>query len=397
MLPVGGKTHSSVRGCCGDAAEQAHTWQLDEECTLMRITAAVLRACDAPYRIEDVELRDPGPGEVRVRIVAVGMCHTDVLPRVSGFLASPPIITGHEASGVVDAVGETVTDLIASDHVVISFDSCRVCANCQSGHPAYCESFVTRNLTGVGVEGSGAVRDTAGMPIASRWFGQSSFASHAIAAARNIVKVDPTIPLELLGPLGCGVLTGAGSILVALGVDKGSSVAVFGAGSVGLSAVMAARVAGAATIVAVDRNRDRLQLAGELGATHTFDANAPDLESELTRVTGGGPRYALDTTGVPSVIQTAVRVLRPTGICGLVAAKQGDVVLDPNILAFGRTVTGILEGDAIPAVLIPQLIQLWRQGRFPFDKLITTFPLQDINEAERASIDGAVVKPVLIV
>ncbi|WP_232066526.1 zinc-binding dehydrogenase [Mycobacterium parmense] len=205
------------------------------------------------------------------------------------------------------------------------------------GHPAYCESFVIRNLTGVGVEGSGTVRDAAGTPIASRWFGQSSFASHVIAAARNVVKVDPTIPLELLGPLGCGVLTGAGSILVALGVDRGDSVVVFGAGSVGLSAVMAAHVAGAATVVAVDRNRARLQPAAELGATHTFDANAPDLESQLIKVTGGGPRYALDTTGVPSVIETAIRVLLPSGTCGLVGAKQGDVVLDPNTLAFGRT------------------------------------------------------------
>src|ERR1700730_1871700 len=254
----------------------------------MWITAAVLRACDAPYRIEDVQLRDPGPGEVRVRVVAVGMCHTDVLPRMSGFPASPPIITGHEASGILDAVGETVTDLVAGDHVVISFDSCRACSNCQSGHPAYCESFVIGNLTGVGVEGSGTVRDAAGMPIASRWFGQSSFASYVIAAARNVVKVDPTIPLHMLGPLGCGVLTGAGSILVALGVDHGDSVVVFGAGSVGLSAVLGARAAGAATIVAVDRNHARLQLAAELGATHTFAASVPDLESQLTKVTGGG-------------------------------------------------------------------------------------------------------------
>lgn len=362
----------------------------------MWIKAAVLRSADLPYRIEDVELRAPGPGEVRLRIAATGMCHTDLLPRTASFIASPPIVTGHEASGVVDEIGDAVTDMATGDHVVASFDSCRRCTNCGSGHPAYCESFVARNLTGVGIGATGAVRDSDGVPIASRWFGQSSFATHAIVAARNIVRVDPTIPLELLGPLGCGVLTGAGSILVALGVECGASVVVFGTGSVGLSAVMAARAAGATTIAAVDTNPVRLELARELGATQSVDGNAPDLTAQLEELVAGGFQYALDTTGVPAVIQTAIRSLRPTGTCGLVGAQQGDLMLGPVDLAFGRNVKGILEGDVLPEVLIPRLIELWRQGRFPFDRLITRYPLDKINEAERASIRGEVIKPVLI-
>lgn len=362
----------------------------------MRIKAAVLRKADGPYRLEDVELADPGPGEVRVRIVSAGMCHTDLLPRVPDFMAAPPIITGHEGAGVVEALGDGVGDLALGDHVVLSFDSCRSCANCVSGHPAYCDTFFPRNLTGLDLSGGSAVRDVDGQPVASRWFGQSSFATHSLVAARNVVKVDPSLPLELLGPLGCGIQTGAGSILVALGVEAGSSVVVFGAGGVGLSAVMAARVAGAAVIVAVDLNPGRLELARELGATHTFDGGRDDLLEQVQQATGGGAHYSLDTTGVPAVIQTAVQALRPTGTCGLVGVQQGDLVLDPTVLAVGRNLMGILEGDAVPQVLIPRLIELWQQGRFPFDKLIKTFPLDEINEAEQATLKGEVVKPVLL-
>jgi aryl-alcohol dehydrogenase len=362
----------------------------------MQIKAAVLRAADALYQIENVELGDPGPGEVRVRIVGAGLCHTDLLPRVPDFMAGPPIITGHEGSGVVEAVGAGVRDLAPGDHVVLSFDSCRVCANCLSGHPAYCDTFFPRNLTGIGVADTSPVHDADGEPIASRWFGQSSFATHSLVAARNAIKVDPALPLALLGPLGCGIQTGAASVFVALGVTAGTSIIVFGTGGVGLSAVMAAKVAGAATIVAVDLNPARLELARELGATHTVDGALPDLLERLQQVTVGGAQYSLDTTGVPAVINIAVHALRPTGTCGLVGVQQGDIVLDPFALAVGRNIMGILEGDAVPQVLIPRLIALWQQGRFPFDKLIKTFSLDEINEAEQASLKGEVVKPVLV-
>ncbi|MEW9556514.1 NAD(P)-dependent alcohol dehydrogenase [Nonomuraea sp. NPDC050783] len=361
----------------------------------MRIKAAVLRGHDAPFRIEEVELSDPGSGEVRVRIAGAGICHTDVLPRVPGYPARLPIILGHEGSGVVEEVGPHVTGLQEGDHVVLSYDSCRRCDTCLAGHPAYCDTFFPRNLTGGGVEGTSPVRDGGAEPIAARWFGQSSFATHALVAARNVVKVGEDLPLSLLGPLGCGIQTGAGTVLHALGVAAGSSLIVFGTGAVGLSAVMAARVAGASTIVAVDVNPVRLELARELGATHAFDGADDGLPARLREVTGGA-HHTIDTTGLPAVIATAVTALRPTGTCGLVGAPQGDVVLDARTLMAGRNVRGICEGDAVPHLLVPALLRLWQQGRFPFDRLIRTFPLDRVNEAERAAAAGEVVKPVLV-
>lgn len=363
----------------------------------MKIRAAVLRGHDKPYDIESLDLADPGPGEVQVRIVGVGMCHTDILPRVPDLMAGLPIIAGHEGSGVVEALGAGVKSLAVGDHVVLSFDACRQCANCCAGQPSYCLTFLERNLSGVGDGGPSPVTDSGGDPVAARWFGQSSFATHANVAAANVVKVDPALPLELLGPLACGVQTGAGAILEALDVRAGTSVVVFGSGAVGLSAVMAAKVAAASTIIAVDLNPTRLELARRFGATHSLDGtNLAAVHQSITDLTGAGAQYALDTTGVPAVIQTAIATLRPTGVCGLVGVQQGDLVLDPMALAAGRTVTGILEGGVIPQGFIPKLISLWRQGLFPFDALIQTYPLDRINDAEAGSLSGAVVKPVLL-
>jgi aryl-alcohol dehydrogenase len=361
----------------------------------MDITAAVLRAGDGPHTLEQVHLADPGPGEVLVRIVGAGMCHTDVLPRAEGSFSPPPIIGGHEGAGIVEAIGDGVTTVAVGDHVVLSFDSCGECTPCRTGRPAYCDTFIIRNLTGRRVDGSTAVTDAAGAEVASRWFGQSSFATHALTTARNTVVVDPSLPLELLGPLGCGIQTGAGSVLVAMDVQPGSSIVVFGAGAVGLAAIMAARVAEAAVIIAVDLHPHRLALAAELGATHTIDGAADDLLLQIVALTGGGAQYSFDTTGVPAVIRTALLGLRMTGVCGLVGIQTGPLQLD-GIEVVGKTVLGILEGSVDPQVFIPRMIELWQAGRFPFDRLIETFPLASINEAEQASLSGRVIKPVLL-
>jgi aryl-alcohol dehydrogenase len=360
----------------------------------MLISAAVLRAPDAPYTIEQATLSDPGPGEVLVKIAGAGLCHTDMLGRTD--FVGRPIILGHEGSGTIECVGPGVTGLAPGDRVVLSFDSCGACANCRAAHPAYCAEFFPRNLTGLAADGSTSATGQDGRPVAARWFGQSSFATHALATARNVVRVEPGLPLELLGPLGCGIQTGAGSVLIALGVTTGSSIVIMGTGGVGLAAVMAAKVAGAAIIIAVDLHRSRLDLAAELGATHTISGADDDIAAQVLAITGGGAQYAFDTTGVPTVISSAINSLRPTGTCGLVGIQQGDVVLGPMALAVGRSVIGILEGDAVPQLLIPRLIELWKQGRFPFDRLITTYPLSQINEAEAAAASGTAVKPVLI-
>ncbi|HEX3784864.1 MAG TPA: NAD(P)-dependent alcohol dehydrogenase [Pseudonocardiaceae bacterium] len=363
----------------------------------MLITAAVLRANDAPHALETVEIAEPGANEVVVEISGVGLCHTDLMPRSPAFFGALPMIAGHEGSGVVTSVGSEVTGVAVGDHVIASFDHCRDCANCLTGHPAYCATFLQRNLFGRSLDGSISARDAQGAEIGSRWFGQSSFATHALVTEHNLVVVDPELPLELLGPLGCGVQTGAGAVFNALRVLPGSSFVVFGAGAVGLSAVMAATVAGATTIIAVDLNPARLAVAEELGATHVINAaEATDVIGELYRLTEGGAQYTLDTTGVPAVVENAINSLRPTGTCGLVAVHQGDVTITPSTLAFGRNVMGIFEGDSVPRLMIPRLIALWQQDRFPFDKLIRTFPLAEINAAEKASISGEVIKPVLL-
>ena len=364
----------------------------------MKIRAAVLRQGDQPYSLETLELAGPGPGEILVRIVATGMCHTDVVPRAPEFaaLAPLPIVTGHEGAGIVEEVGAGVTEIKNGDHVVLSFDSCGTCASCRGGHPAYCATFLPRNLSGRHLDGSSPTTDASGKPVGGRWFGQSSFASYAIASPRNAVVVDPSLPLELLGPLGCGIQTGAGSILLAMSVRAGTSIAIYGAGAVGLSAVMAARIAGATTIVAVDINPKRLELARDLGATHAIDGKASDIVEQLVALSGGGLDYTFDTTGLPPVIVGAVMALKPLGVCGIVGVRGADLVLPPLSLEVGRQIIGIIEGDAVPQRFIPQLLALWKQGRFPFDKLIGKFPFAKIDEAEHASLSGEVVKPVLM-
>lgn len=360
----------------------------------MEITAAVLRAADGPYHLESVELAEPAADEVLVRIVGAGMCHTDVLPRGEITFSPPPIITGHEGSGVVEAVGTEVTGIAVGDHVVLSFDSCGACEACLAGVPAHCETFLLRNLLGRRVDLTTAVTDADGQEVASRWFGQSSFATHCLATARNAVVVDKALPLEKLGPLGCGIQTGAGTSLVALDVQPGQTIVVFGAGAVGLAAVMGARVAEAATIIAVDLHQHRLHLALELGATHVIDGSADDLVAQVHALTGGGAHRSVDTTGVPAVMQSALAVLRLGGVAAFVGVQVGDLVLDGAALV-GKTAIGVLEGNTDPHTFIPRMIELWQAGRFPFDRLIEEFPLSAINEAEQASLSGRVIKPVL--
>ncbi|WP_217576686.1 NAD(P)-dependent alcohol dehydrogenase [Streptomyces sp. GbtcB7] len=362
----------------------------------MKVRAAVLRDGSQPYRIEELELPTPGPDEVLVRMAGVGICHTDGMPRSPEMAGLLPIVPGHEGSGVVEAVGSGVGGIEPGDHVLLSFDSCGRCRRCRAGSPAYCAEFMSRNLTGRKPDGSPGAEDSDGEPVAARWFGQSSFATHAIATSRNVVVVDRELPLELLGPLGCGLQTGAGAVLNSLRVRPGESIAVTGAGAVGLAAVMAAKAVGATTIVAVDLHASRLDLARELGATHTVRGDAHDVAEQIRAATGGaGVDYAFDTTGVPAVIASAIAALTLHGTAGLVGMSSGDLVIPAHVLHTIPTLTWILEGDSVPQVLIPQLIELWQQGRFPFDKLIRTFPFAEISEAEAAAHSGAVVKPVL--
>ncbi|MEV8124192.1 NAD(P)-dependent alcohol dehydrogenase [Streptomyces sp. NPDC085944] len=361
----------------------------------MRFGAAVLRAYEGPFTVEEVVLADgPADGEVLVRIAGCGMCRTDLGVRRSAGRSPLPAVLGHEGAGVVVETGGTGTGLSPGDPVVLSFDSCGHCRNCLGAAPAYCDSFASLNLFGGREERAARFADASGTPLAPRWFGQSSFAEYTLVPARNAVRVDPALPLELLGPLGCGFLTGAGAVLNSFGAGPGDTLVVLGAGAVGLAAVMAAHAAGAVT-VAVDRHPGRLALAERFHAL-PVPATPTGLSDRLLRLTGGGAAYALDTTGAAGPINEALRSLRPTGRLGLVARLHDTLPLGVGTLDRGRTISHICEGDAVPGVLIPRLIALWQAGRFPFDELIRTYPLADINEAEHDCETGRVVKPVLV-
>ncbi|GGZ47503.1 alcohol dehydrogenase [Streptomyces subrutilus] len=357
--------------------------------------AAVLRSRTLPFRVEDVVLDGPGTGEVLVRVAGTGLCHTDLLPRTDRLAIALPLIAGHEGAGTVLATGTGVTGVAAGDHVVMSFDSCGTCRACLAARPANCSTFFPRNLTGRRPDGTGTARDAGGGEVSAHWFGQSSFATHAVVPARALVPVSGELPLDLLGPLGCGFQTGAGAIVNSLAVRAGSSVVVAGTGAVGLAAVMAARAVGATVIVAVDVRPARRKLAEELGATHTLDGHADGLTEEILEITGGAD-HAVDTTGLPPVITALVRSLHSHGSCGLVGVQHGDLTVDPLLIAAGRTVKGIIEGDAVPRLFVPHLITLWQQGRFPFDRLVRRYPLDEIDRAERDVASGEVVKAVLI-
>ncbi len=361
------------------------------------ILAAVMSEAEGKFAVLPLILDDPQPHEVLVRLAGVGICHTDLAVRDRYYPVPLPLVMGHEGSGIVERVGAQVTKVAPGDAVVLTFMSCGVCKNCRNGDPGYCDAIYPCNFNGARADGSHTLHDH-GSPVHGCFFGQSSFATYALASERNVVKVPGDLPLHLLGPLGCGVQTGAGSVMNALKPQAGSSIAIFGAGSVGLSAVMAARIVGCSRIIAVDINPGRLELAVELGATHTIDPTTLDAVPKIHEITGGGADFSLDTTALPLVARQAVEALNVRGECGLVgAARLGtELVLDMNSIFFGRSVRGIIEGEGVPDIFIPQLLELYRQGRFPFDRLIKEYPLAEINQAVADTEAGLVVKPVLI-
>ena len=362
----------------------------------MKVRAAVVRAGQAGFGVEELDLAGPRPDEMLVRLAATGICHTDIVAASAGSLVPRPVVLGHEGAGTVEVVGEAVTGFAPGDHVVLSYNSCGTCPACVDHAPAYCFEMLPLNFGGSRPDGSSPLSKD-GEPIHGNFFGQSSFAGFAICNPRNAVKVRRDAPLELLGPLGCGVQTGAGAILNVLRPGPGRSVAVFGTGAVGLSAVMAARLAGAGTIVAVDRVRHRLQLALELGATHAFHAEESDAVAEIMRLTGYGVDRSLNTTVSETVLAQAVRCLAPRGTCGTVAARAGQVLpLEVrHLMLGGRQVRGIVQGDSTPGVLIPALVDLYMQGRFPFDRMVRFYPFDRIDEAVRDAESGATIKPIL--
>ncbi|WP_261561800.1 NAD(P)-dependent alcohol dehydrogenase [Frankia tisae] len=363
----------------------------------MRIRAAIAEETSKPLLIEEIDLDEPRHDEVLVKMIAAGICQTDAHVWHQHIPTPLPVVLGHEGSGIVQRVGAGVTTLKPGDHVVMSYQSCGHCEPCLRGHSPYCDHAMAANFSGLRLDGTRGLHRGArpSGEIHGHFFGQSSFATHALATERNAVKVPDDVPLELLGPLGCGLQTGAGAVLNSLRVPAGASIAVLGTGAVGLAAVMAAHAAGAGTIVGVDVNPERLALAAELGATHTLHARQVDVAGELRRITGRGANYVFDTTGRNDMLQHAVEALAPMGQIGLVAAGGPEATVAVSMLALGKSIRGIVQGDAIPQLFIPQLIQMYRSGQFPFDRLVRFYDFEDINDAFDAAAGGGVIKPIL--
>lgn len=350
--------------------------------------AAVLHERGGAFAVEEVDVDAPRAGEVLVRIAGVGICHTD-LAAADGALGLPlPIVLGHEGAGTVEAVGPGVTAVAPGDAVVLTYDHCGTCPRCRGGHPAYCERFAALNASGARADGSTAL-SRGGAPVHGSFCGQSSFAALALASERNAIPVATAAPLELLGPLGCSLQTGAGAVLEVLDARAGQGIVVVGLGAVGLAAVMAAAVAGCDPILAVDPDPARRALAAELGATDTLDGSAPPR---------GVADLAVEAVGSQEALATALRALGSPGHCATVGWRgpRNPLTVDQGHLLQGRSLTGVIEGDTVPARFIGQLLRLHADGWFPFERLITTFPFAEIGAAAEAARAGTVVKPVLV-
>lgn len=352
--------------------------------------AAVLLDQGADPQMADIRIRPPADDEVLVRIEAVGICHTDVSVAGRWPAGKLPMVFGHEGVGVVIDAAPGAAAAIG-DRVVLTFSSCAECVNCAAGRPAYCAQSTTLNMRG----DDGSAMSLDGKPLRGGFFGQSSFATHALARPANAVVVSRDVDPALAAPLGCSVQTGVGTVLNAMSLGFDDSLVVYGAGAVGLSAVLGAVIAGCRHIVAVDPIAERRTLASELGATLTLDPTE-DVAAALAALPGGGPTAAVDTTALPAVIGGALAGLRACGTLALVGLGALTAELPVGlIMAKGLRVRGAVEGDSEPHRFIPRLVELWQRGDLPLEKLVTRYAFEDFDAAWTAARTGAAVKPVL--
>jgi aryl-alcohol dehydrogenase len=360
------------------------------------IVKAVVTRNQGSLRMEEVLIREPKDEEVLIRIKAVGMCHTD-LSVIEGSIPCPlPIVLGHEGAGIVERVGAAVQGINPGDHVLLSYSSCGKCDACLQGKPFGCSNFVMFNFGGIMTDGTKRI-EKEGKEI-STFFGQSSFSEYSVTHYRNLVKVPKDVPLEILAPLSCGISTGSGAVLNKLQPEPGSSIAVFGCGAVGLSAIMASKIKGCTTIIAVDINENRLDLAKELGATHTINSNGVvNVVEEVHEISKGGVNYAAETSGIPQVLRQAVDSTRALGTTAVVGAPPvgTNVELDHFGIILEKTITGVIMGSGVPQIFIPKLIELYKQGLFPYDKLIKIYDFEQFEQAASDSKNGITIKPVM--
>ena len=365
----------------------------------MKSTAAVVASRGAALTIEQFDLDEPAPREIAVRIAAAGICRTDLHIRDGEYpIPDFPVVPGHEGAGVVTAVGSAVAEVRMGDHVLLTYPFCGECPNCVRGSMTYCEQGFVLSFGGARLDGSsGWRRRDDGTRVNGHIFQQSSFASHTLAAANSAVILDRDLPFNLAPAFGCGVSTGAGSVLNVMDLRPDSRLAILGVGTVGLAALMMARHLGVKQIIAVDANPGRLETAFELGATHTVDTSDREARDAIARLTGRGADYIFDTTGHPGVIASALDSLAMTGTVVMAGAAPAGTrtSLDMNALLNGRAVRGTIQGDAVARKLVPRLIELYKRGRFPVDRLVSNYRFAEIQRAIADMESGRVIKPIL--
>ncbi|EGO51869.1 hypothetical protein NEUTE1DRAFT_149542 [Neurospora tetrasperma FGSC 2508] len=387
-------------------------------------TALVIPKLNGQFELQEVRLNDIQPDEVLVEIEAFGICHTDLSCATGLLPCRPGAVLGHEGAGKVLSVGSSsIANLSPGDSVLLSFSHCESCPPCLSGHPSYCHSFNARNFSGCrplpvlpdgSIDSSSLKSDNpftdpsyatfltpdTNKPIFSQFFGQSSFARHTLVHKSSCVKVSPGTNLALHAPMGCGMQTGAGAVLNSLGVKAGSSIAVFGVGSVGMAAVMAAaHIAKAKTIIAIDLQASRLELAKKLGATHAVLGDIKDMKKEVRRICPPvGVDYAVDCTGSVAVIKSMIDVLGTRGRAATVGAPGFGSEVGVDVmehLTYGKEYVGSCEGDSLPKEFIPFLIEQHAKGNFPMDQFVTFYDVKDHKQALEDSHNGKAIKAVL--
>ncbi|KAK3329160.1 chaperonin 10-like protein, partial [Apodospora peruviana] len=368
-------------------------------------TALVVPELNGKFVLQQVYLDALQPDEVLVEIHASGICHTDLSCATGTLPCAPNAVLGHEGAGVVLEAGSAVTSVVPGDKVLLSFSHCETCTACTSGHPSYCHTFNDRNFGGSRPSvASGAPRTAmltkeGGAPVHSSFFGQSSFAKHTLVHRSSVVKVAPDTDLALFAPMGCGMQTGAGAVLNSLDVKEGSSVAVFGVGSVGMAAVMAAAFKKAKTIIAVDLQPSRLELAKKLGATHGVIGSDPDVVEQIRKLAPpNGVNYAVDCTGVPAVVRTMIDSLGTLGRAATVGAPGPGRSVAVDImehLTFGKEYVGCCEGDSLPSKFIPYLMEMHAKGAFPLELFVEYYDVSEFEKAMEDSRSGKVIKAVL--
>jgi len=373
----------------------------------MRIRAAVLHQMGAPtpyaqskpLKIEELELAPPGEGEVLVQIKAAGLCHSD-LSVITGNRPRPtPMALGHEAAGIVAGLGRGVKDLEIGDHVVLVFvPSCGHCVPCAEGRPALCEPAVVSNTAGTLV--SGERRLTKDGVAVNHHLGVSAFADHAVVSRHSLVKVSKKLSFEEAALFGCAVITGVGAVLNTSRVKAGSRVAVIGLGGVGLNSVLGAVAAGARQVVAIDLREDKLQLAKQLGATHTVNASDPEAVNLVKAATGGGVDYAFEMAGSIPALELAWKITRRGGetVTAGLPHPQKTMAFSPALMVGEeRTIKGSYLGSCVPVRDIPAYIDLYLAGKLPVDRLMSDrIKLENINEAFDRLAEGATVRQVVI-